>query len=654
MRNFRRMVVFGLIFLIIPFLNFSQSENPAKPGYQEYIEFLKANRDKLNYNTYGLIEGTDTVVIKIYGNREIQDQIMESLDNFDVLRHQVEEFTEGQVVISIYFPLPKPMEPAEKAVEEPVAVKQKPVKVREQETKETKCPRRVKVQARLIEPQLFSEYRYFQQPIRYDQDVNVSAELTARVREVLVAAGDHVQQGQILVRLDSTVLEKEIASVEALLKKWKNILWQRQHWKERSPVSEKQAEDQIRDTEALLGDKMNELSKTQIKAPFDGKIVYAVSVNEPLETGAIVLRIVSDRMMKISVPPVDAGYFHSGQVIKVVTEAMEGSLSGTVSVTEQETKIVLDNSDLSLSEGIQAGFRVLVKEHSDALVIYEKEVLRDEAGYFTYVVNGKTCQRRSVEISPFLDGEALIQSGLNPGDEVIVSGFECLKDGKKIKVMVWDEAKGKLRARKKKERIEAKRVEPEKIIEVPVIPVEKEIVRRKNFWAVGAGLGGFLITDNVFTDVYGSITPAGFLTVSFTLKEKIEFFFSALYSTASGEFTGGLGEKTTLTMTPLYLGAKLVFKKIKKLLPYAGAAVVRFNIKEAVPASDEIHESTNYRSNFGASVFAGSILPLGKKLDLFFQLMYDICRIPVDDEGIEKINLSGLRLLVGLRMTFGR
>lgn len=650
MRFFKLMVIFCVIFLGVHFPSFAQTEDSEKPAYQKYIEYLKVHRDHLNYNTYGLIEGTEAVVIKIYGSLETLNPILATLDSFDVNRHEVEEFTEGQVVISVFFSRPKAVAATIQPAEKPAVPEEKPVEPRESEQK--KCPHRVKVQARLIEPQIFSEYRYYQRPIRYNRDANMAAELTARVKEVLVVEGDRVQQGQVLVRLDSTVLEKEIASVEALLKKWKEILWQRQHWKERSPASEKQAEDQVRDTEALLNEKMNDLTRTQIRAPFDGKIVYVVAVDEPLETGAIILRIVSDQQMKVSVPGPDAGYFRPGQFIEVRIESVEGVFPGIVSQTSEETAIILDNPDLRLSPGMQAAFRVLVREHSDALVVYQKEALQDETGYFVYLVNGKTCLKRHIEIGPFQDGTALARSGLNPGDEVITSGFECLKDGKRIKVMVWDESKGKLRPRKKKERIEARRVEPEKVIEA--VPVEKVKARRKNFWAVGAGLGGFLVADEVFTEVYGSITPAGFMTVSFTLKERLEFFLQGVYATKGGEFTGGLGEKTTLTMIPLYLGGKFYFNRIKNFLPFLGAAVVRYNIRETVPGSDEIHESTNYRSNFGASIFGGSTLPLGKKLHLVVNLMYDIIQIPVDEEGEEKINLSGLRLLVGLRLAFGK
>lgn len=652
----RKISLFALMISMIAIIGINanaQTDEVIKKGYLEYIDYLKVNKDVLNYNTYGLIEDLDEIVLKIYCHKDLLDQLVYSLKDFTYNRYEVKVFEEDQIVISIYFPIPRKIEtedlrePETKVEEKPEIREAQPI-IQPQPVMEKKdCPGRVKVQVRKTDYQSFKEYKYFEGILSFDRDVELRAQLTASVKEVAVSDGDRVRQDQILVRLDSTVIEREIKSVEELIKNWKIILKKRQNWKVRSPAAEKQAQEKIQEAETMLAEKMDDLSRTQIKAPFDGKVIFVVAVDEPLETGATVLRMVSDQLLKVVVPAADAELFSPGMHVRISAAEVEALFQGRVEISESETKIVLDNEDLKLSEGMKVNFRALYKEYDQALVIPENEVGKDDSGYYAFVVDGKRAALRRLNIGAIESGMVHVLSGINAGEEVIATGLNCLQDRKKIKIMIWDAELGKLRVRKKKDIIGIPVVEPERI-EIPEVPA----VKKKNYWRLGGGLGVCIGTGGIFTDVYGSFIPAGFITASYTFNEKIEVFFSTSYITASGNATG-LEDKVTLTMIPVYIGAKLQLNKIKKFSPFVGAAVVRYNTKEAFPVGDEYHESTTYYSNFGGSGFIGAYYPLGKKLDLTVTLKFDFSKVPME-EGVESVDLSGFRLLVGVTYVPGR
>jgi membrane fusion protein (multidrug efflux system) len=633
---------------------YAQTDDGSKRGYLEYIDYLKSERDVLNYNTYGLIEGVDEIILKIYCNKASLDQLVGSLKDFIYNRHDVKEFDEDQIVVSIYFPVPRKTDveeiPETKAETKTELQDDQPVIQPQPVPEEEDCPGRVKVQVRRADYQVFKEHRYFEGVLSFDQDVELRTQLTASVKEVVVADGDRVIQDQILVRLDSAFIEKEIQSVEELIKNWKTILFKRQHWKVRSPGAEKQAQEKIEEAETMLVEKMDDLSKTQIKAPFDGKVIFIVSEGEPLETGATILRMVSDQLLKVVVPAEGADLFSPGMEVGISPADSEDVFLGRVEQLETGTKIVLNNEEMKLSEGVKVSFRALYKEHEQALVIPENEVMKDDFGYYAFIVDGKRAALRRLTVGAIESGKVHVLSGINAGEEVVATGLNCLKDRKKIKVMIWDSELGKLRVRKKKDIIAAPVVEPERI-EIPEVPVEP-VVKKKNYWRLGGGLGACIGTGSVFSDVYGIFAPAGFVTASFIIKEKVEIFFSASYITASGKSTG-LEDKVTLTMIPVYIGAKLHLNKIKKFSPFVGAAMVRYNTKETFPAGDEFHESTSYYSNFGGSGFVGAYYPLGKKLDLTVTLKYDFSKVSMD-EGMESVDLSGFRLLIGVTYVLGR
>lgn len=656
-----------ILLLIAVFGNYgmAQTDQPNKKGYEDYIEYLKVNRDVLKYNTYGMIETDEEIVIKIYCDRESQLQVLNGLGGFNYRTYETKEFSENQIVISIFFPRDLKTEPVPLEEKEGEAVKLEPetpvatastapeeinAEAREEQG-EIKCPRRVKVQVRPVTPQVFREYRHYKKTLVYDRDVELRTRISAQVKEVSVGQGDRVQEGQLLVRLDSAAIEREIAGIQELLKNWKEILFKRRNWKERSPRAEKQAEEKVAEAEVLLAEKMDELSQTMIKAPFEGQVVSIVSQGESLEQGAIVARMVTDHRMKVVIDPSDCHLFGAGAEVDVFPSGYDTGITGTVVVNPEETKILLPDENRRLVPGMEVKFRILDEIHSQALVVLEQQVFKDDGGHYAFVVDGKRAARRNIQVASVEEGKVLIESGLSVGDEVIISGFECLKEGKKIKVMVWDEELGKLRARKKKEAIPAREVEPEEEVKIPEIPVEP-VEKKKNYWRLSGGLGIFTNTGSVFTDVYGAFVPSGFLTASFVIREKFEVFFSTAYTSWKGA-SSGLEEDVTLTMFPFYIGGKIYLNKIKKFSPFVGAAMARYNTKESFAAGNEFHADTNWRSNFGGSIFAGVYWPLSSKLDLMASLHYDISKVPIDDTD-ESVDLSGFRLFIGISYPLGR
>jgi membrane fusion protein (multidrug efflux system) len=631
------------------------SQTGQKGGFDAYIDYLKTNRAALNYNTYGVIESENEMVVKIYCPKTSQELLINELIGFDAANYKVDQFSEDQIIITVVFlkpaaeaPVARAEEPSTEAAADKVEEETAPVMAETAE--DIKCPGRVKVQVRAVTPQTFEEYKYYRLKLDYDAEAVLKSELTGSVKEVLATAGERVTEGQLIVRLDSTVLENEIKSIETLIANWKEILRKRQNWRERSPRAENQAEDKIRESEDLLAQRLTDLSKMQFKAPFSGQILSVASEGDSLQAGQTAVRLVSDQQLKVVLPAEDSDLFGDGQAVRIKVLSPEEEISGTVKKTAAEAKIVVPNEDVRYPVGTEVSFRVLVKRHSQAVVLPESDVLIEQGLAFVYVVDGKNAAKRRVEAGPTEAGNTLILSGLKPGEEVIATNLHCLEDGKKIKIMVWSEAKGKLVPRKKV------KGEPPVVVPVAVEEEEREPKpikpRKKSFFRLGAGAGLQLNTDSVFSDVYGTIGFAGYVSFSYTFRGAVEIFLRGAFVPASGTFTDS-DQEVSLTMFPVYLGVKVLLKKINnKFQPFIGAAVIRNNAKETFSNTD-LHEDTPLYSDFGASILGGVYYPLGEKLDLSATLAYDITSIQPDDIE-ERVGLGGLRLLIGISLVLGK
>lgn len=83
-----------------------------------------------------------------------------------------------------------------------------------------------------------------------------------------------------------------------------------------------------------------------------------------------------------------------------------------------------------LLPGLFIRVRVQIGEYENALLIPERAIGRDQVGTFVYVVdNDKKAVRKNVNLGTKRDDMIVIESGLEPGDSVIVDGIQRVRAG---------------------------------------------------------------------------------------------------------------------------------------------------------------------------------------------------------------------------------
>ena len=76
--------------------------------------------------------------------------------------------------------------------------------------------------------------------------------------------------------------------------------------------------------------------------------------------------------------------------------------------------------------------RMLVETHSAALVVPDAAVQQGPEGPFVYVANGDTAAVRAVVLERTAGADAILASGLNEGESVVVEGQSRLREGARI------------------------------------------------------------------------------------------------------------------------------------------------------------------------------------------------------------------------------
>ncbi len=365
------------------------------------------------------------------------------------------------------------------------------------QTKEEKCPKTVNVLVGEIQGETFLEYRDLETPILPDRTDNLISPAAGSIKELKVAVGSDVKTGDVLMVIDDTLIKKEIANAKETLARWQRILKKRENWAARSPASENQAKQNIKQYEDLVAKKMEDLEKINIKAPADGRVeTLNVKPDDHISADYLLGTMVYLDQVKILLDQYSDKVIDS-QTIDINIKELSQTVTGVVQKTEGiGTYITILNSDKKILPGMNTHFRILFNEHKNVVVLPEEQFSKDDGGVFVYTVNDKYAKKSYLKTGPVDRGKVLVLEGLAVGDEIIISEvlsaketalkekLTCIKDNKKISVMVLDEAKNKFVKRQKgakpvpvkeiKEEIAEKEIPVKKVEPTPITPIEKK------------------------------------------------------------------------------------------------------------------------------------------------------------------------------------
>jgi multidrug efflux system membrane fusion protein len=111
------------------------------------------------------------------------------------------------------------------------------------------------------------------------------------------------------------------------------------------------------------------------------------------------------------------GFPHQGEM-DFLDNALDPA-TGTI-----RARAVLPNPDGRFTPGLFARVRLLGGSRENALLIHEQAVLTDQDRRYVYVLGANnSAERRDVALGPQVEGLRVVQSGLEPGDKVIVNGM---------------------------------------------------------------------------------------------------------------------------------------------------------------------------------------------------------------------------------------
>ncbi len=490
------------------------------------------------------------------------------------------------------------------------------------------CPSTLKVRTRFIKEDVFFGYEVFDSTISSGAVETVNSEIESVIAEVNASEGSEVSRGQLLITLDVEDLKQKLENARSSLDEWKKLLTEIETWTERSETLENELKEKIRKISLLIPKLGNMISNANIYSPFDGTVSYIVGAGSEVKEGEALVRIEDKTRVFIPVIVEDISKYNENMAVEAAFDGIAGTFKGKLKITDGMLLAVIENFSKALIPGMKSKVNIL-REYRDVIVCNKSEILRDEEGYYGFIVNDKRAKR--VTLVPGADKESriMILSGLNVGDELIISEFDCLDDGKKIKLKYLDSKTGKYVIKRTAEEAE---------------DLEGRLFTKK--MAAGLGIGMYMVSDEVFTNVYGSAVISGVFDLSFNVFNRVELFTNIWYIPKAG--SSEAISKVNLSMFSFYVGAKYLINWTGKFLPYVGVAMNSLAVKEK---SDELELDTSYRTSVGFSGIGGFYYKLKENMNIKFDIRYDLNKMKIEEFESE-LDFSGIKIALGIVLRF--
>jgi membrane fusion protein (multidrug efflux system) len=287
--------------------------------------------------------------------------------------------------------------------------------------------------------------------------VTVSADLPGLVSEIAFESGRIVNQGEVLVRLDTRQEKAQLAAAVAQLELARLNLGRAQDLIEKGIVSQADYDRAVaehRQAEARKGEIEATIERKQIRAPFTGVLgIRQVNLGQYLTGGAPVvpLQSLTPIYVNFAVPQQDATRVKVGGSVRVSAEGFPeatGRITAIDSVVDEQTRNVnvqatLANENGRLRPGMFVKTQIGLGTSATVVALPASAINYAPYGDSVFIVEDvkgpkgesyRGARQQFVKLGGARGDQVAVLSGVKPGEEIVTSGVFKLRNGAAVKV----------------------------------------------------------------------------------------------------------------------------------------------------------------------------------------------------------------------------
>lgn len=337
---------------------------------------------------------------------------------------------------------------------------------KEEEKVETQEIKKIEVEVNKIVKKTYPIWVNFSGKTEAFKNVEVTSRVSGELKEIYFKAGDEVKKDQLLFKIDDSqykaILEQKIAGLQkdeaslnlaiSNVNRYKPLVKDGLAPREKLDelvATQKQLQAVVNASKASIKQATLDVEYTQIRATIDGKVGQnLLDVGNLVNaTSTVLTKIVDSKKLYVNFNPsanevslIKKYKSQNNPTVKVKLEnndsiELKGNIDFIDNTTNQSTgtvlmRAIIENKDNIIFPGTFVEIKLFITDEIPVIAIHPNTLGQNQLGTFVYVVNTENkLETRQVEIQYSNEDIAIIKSGLNEGDNVVVSDITKLGNG---------------------------------------------------------------------------------------------------------------------------------------------------------------------------------------------------------------------------------
>src|SRR6056297_565888 len=304
-----------------------------------------------------------------------------------------------------------------------------------------------------LQPSVFHHYINVLGNVESDKTIMITPKVSATVEEVFVQAGQEVEKGTVLARLDGEILQSQIREIQTQLDLAQTLYERQRNLRDQdigSEVEFLQAQNRVEALERQLATLNEQFSNYTIRATISGTVdlvdikpgemvgpampVFQLANSDALKvtarvSEAYITRITPTDSVEISFPSLEETIRKQIDVVSKVINRSNRTFA---------LEMFIPNGSEHIRPNMMTQVRINDITLSDQIVVPANTVQQANNISYVYVAqeteNGWVAENREVTTSYNYNNDLVITQGLEPGELLITVGYASISDGAGISI----------------------------------------------------------------------------------------------------------------------------------------------------------------------------------------------------------------------------
>ncbi|TDQ18233.1 RND family efflux transporter MFP subunit [Algoriphagus boseongensis] len=280
------------------------------------------------------------------------------------------------------------------------------------------------------------------------KNVSISAETAGRILEVPAVEGMRVAKGQILARIDSEVIQRNIEELENSLALAKTIFEKQERlWSQKigTEIQYLEAKNRKEGLEKNLASLKTQLDRAFVRAPFNGTVeTVQVRIGELVQPGSPMFQFVgeSDLFIEADISESYVGVLSKGDSVEVSFPSVGKSIQTKVSAVGAiinpnnrtfKVEVFLPNME-SLKPNMISVLKIQDYKSPDSVIIPSHLILSDNRGDYVFIVEEGLSKKKYIKRGMSFGDETEVKEGLQGNETLVDKGFREVGDNFSVNI----------------------------------------------------------------------------------------------------------------------------------------------------------------------------------------------------------------------------